>query len=41
MPSTYAGLNTYHASIVIPSDGDPAIAESVNVALRALTDGRA
>jgi hypothetical protein len=38
MPSTYAGLNVYHASIVVPSDGDPAVAESVNVALRALAD---
>jgi hypothetical protein len=36
--SNYAGLNTYHGQIVIPSDGDPAVAESVNVALRDLMD---
>lgn len=38
MSSNYAGVNTYHGQITVPSDGDPAIAESVNVALRALQD---
>lgn len=38
MSSNYAGVNSYHGQITIPSDGDPAIAESVNVALRALQD---
>jgi len=38
MPFTYAPVNTLHASYVFPSDGDPAIAESVNVAFEALAD---
>jgi hypothetical protein len=38
MSSNYAGLNVQHAQITIPSDGDPAIAESVNTAFRDLMD---
>src|SRR3972149_3487513 len=38
MSSVYAGVETYHGSIVIPSDGDPAVAESVNDSLRDLMD---
>jgi hypothetical protein len=38
MPSTYPGSNIYHGSILIPSDGDQAVAESVNVALLGLQD---
>lgn len=38
MSSNYAGTNTLHGQITIPSDGDPAIAESVNTALRNLMD---
>jgi hypothetical protein len=36
--SPYVGLNVLHAQITLPSDGDPAIAESVNTALRDLMD---
>lgn len=36
MPSTYVPISAYNGSYVLPSDGDPAIAESTNVALRAL-----
>jgi hypothetical protein len=38
MSSNYAGLNVQHGQITIPSDGDPAIAESVNTAFRDLMD---
>lgn len=41
MSSTYPGVPVYHAQTVLPSDGDPAIAESVNVALRDLMDDAA
>lgn len=36
MSSTYIPINQYNGSYVIPSDGDPAVAESVNTSLRAL-----
>lgn len=38
MANPYSGVNTYHATTILPSDGDPAVAESVNSALRDLTD---
>jgi hypothetical protein len=38
MALPYSGSASLHAFISLPSDGDPAIAESVNVALRALKD---
>ncbi len=41
MSSTYAGVPVYHAQSVLPGDGDPAIAESVDVCLRALLDSTA
>lgn len=36
MSSVYAGISQYSSSAVVPSDGDPAVAESVNVAIRRL-----
>lgn len=38
MSTTYVGVNTYHAQVTIPQDGDPAIAESVNTSIRDLLD---
>jgi cytoskeletal protein CcmA (bactofilin family) len=38
---TYAGVPVYHAQSVLPSDGDPAVAESVDVVLRDLLDNSA
>lgn len=38
MSSTYVPSNTLHGSYVLPSDGDPAVSESVDTALRALAD---
>ena len=39
MSSVYTPSATIHGSYVLPSDGDPAVAESVNDALRDLADG--
>ena len=38
MPSNYAGVNSFHPQITIPSDGDPAVSESVNTSLRSIQD---
>lgn len=38
MSYVYAGVETYHGSVVLPSDGDPAVAASVDVSLEDLMD---
>jgi hypothetical protein len=38
MASNYPGSNFFHPQISIPSDGDPAVSESVNTALRSIQD---
>jgi cytoskeletal protein CcmA (bactofilin family) len=38
MSYPYPGFDVYHGSVVLPSDGDPAVAQSVDIALEALMD---